>query len=70
MKLFQKPDLIIIEIIKRRLIWTEHAWRKTNFYIKRIIEEELVGRKLLGNPCLRGMNKVKEYVGTVAPNSH
>lgn len=37
--LFQRPE-IITEIMKRRLMWTGHAWRKEGSLVKTVIKED------------------------------
>jgi exonuclease III len=67
--LFQRPN-IIKEIKKRRLVWAGHAWRKHESLIKKVIEENPVGRRPLGRPRLRWEDCVKKDTETVEPNSH
>lgn len=50
--LFQKL-YIIEEIRKRRLMRARQATIKTNSYIRRVIDEEPVGKGLLGKPSSR-----------------
>ncbi|VVC32422.1 Reverse transcriptase domain [Cinara cedri] len=64
--LFQRPD-ILKEIKKRRLVWAGHAWRKHDSLIRRVIEENPVGRRPLGRPRLRWKDCVRRDTETVEP---
>ncbi|VVC38751.1 Reverse transcriptase domain [Cinara cedri] len=67
--LFQRPD-ILKEIKKRRLVWARHAWRKHDSLIRRVIEENPVGRRPLGRPRLRWEDCVRRDTETVEPEYH
>ncbi|VVC44605.1 Reverse transcriptase domain [Cinara cedri] len=67
--LFQRPD-ILKEIKKRRLVWAGHAWRKHDSLIRRVIEENPVGRRPLGRPRLRWEDCVRRDTETVEPECH
>lgn len=43
---------------------------EARYAIRKVIEENTVGRRPLGRPCLRWGNCVKKDVGTVEANSH
>jgi len=66
---FQRPD-ILKEIKKRRIVWAEHAWRKHDSLIRRVIEENPEGRRPLGRPRLRWEDYVKRDAETVEPENH
>jgi hypothetical protein len=67
--LFQRPD-VLKEIKKRWLVWAGHVWRNHDSLIRRVIEENPVGRRPLGRPRLRWEDCVKRDAGTVEPESH
>lgn len=45
-RLFQRPN-IVREIAKRKLSWGGHAWCKQGTIVKRVIEEDPMGKKPL-----------------------
>lgn len=64
--LFQRPN-IVREIAKRKLSWAGHAWRKQGTLVRRVIEEEPIGKKPLGRPKLRWEDGVKREVERIEP---
>jgi hypothetical protein len=65
-RLFQRPS-IVREIAKRKLSWTEHAWRKQGTLVKWVIEEDPIGKRPLGRPRLRWEDGVKREVEKIEP---
>ncbi|VVC28410.1 Hypothetical protein CINCED_3A012730 [Cinara cedri] len=65
--LFQRPDILKEIKKKRRLVWAGHAWRKHDSLIRRVIEENPVGRRPLGRPRLRWEDCVRSDTETVEP---
>jgi len=43
-------------------MWAGYTWKKMNSYIQIVIEEELIGKKSLGNPNLRWGDRIKNHV--------
>jgi len=67
-RLFQKPN-IVREIAKRRLSWAGHAWRKQGTLVKRVIEEDPMGKRPLGRPKLRWEDSVKREIEKIEPDT-
>jgi hypothetical protein len=59
-----------MEATKRKFLWAGHAWRKKNTMIKAVIEEEPIGKRLLGRLRLRWKDCMKRDVGKVYPGAN
>lgn len=51
--------------MKKRLMWTGHAWRKEGSLIKTVTKENLIGKRSLGRPRLKWEDRVKMDVKVV-----
>lgn len=67
-RVFQRPN-VVRKIAKRRLNWVGHVWRKQGTLVKRLIEENLMGKKPLGIPKLRWDHGVKKEVERIEPGT-
>jgi len=65
---FQRPN-ILKENEKRRLVWPGHARRKRDSLIRKVIEENPVGRRPVWRPRFRREDCVKKDADAVEPNS-
>lgn len=54
-------------ITKSRLTWTGHVWFKQGSIVKRVVEEDPMGKRPLGKPKLRWKDSVKKGVKKIEP---